>query len=57
MVAAKVDIALSKASLAADADKFLLGDIENLGKAMEHKFVVSLISSSSGWHLLIISFC
>jgi hypothetical protein len=38
MVTAKVDVALSKASLAADAEKFLLGEIENLGKAMECKF-------------------
>jgi hypothetical protein len=37
-VTAKVDIALSKASLAADAEKFLLGEIGNLGKAMECKF-------------------
>jgi hypothetical protein len=35
---AKVDVALSKASLAADADKFLLGEIESLGKAMKSKF-------------------
>jgi hypothetical protein len=38
IVTAKVDIALSKASLAADAEKFLLGEIENLVKAMECKF-------------------
>jgi hypothetical protein len=39
---AKIDVALSKASLAADAENFLLGEIENLGKAMKCKF------SSSG---------
>jgi hypothetical protein len=32
---AKVDVALSKALLASDAEKFLLGEIENFGKAME----------------------
>jgi hypothetical protein len=36
-VAAKVDVALSKASLAGDIEKFLLSEIENLGKAMECK--------------------
>jgi hypothetical protein len=47
-VTAKVDIALSKASLAADAEKFLLGEIKNLGKAMKCKFFELLICSSSG---------
>jgi hypothetical protein len=37
-VTAKVDVALSKASLAKDAEEFLLGEIENLGKAMECKY-------------------
>jgi hypothetical protein len=55
-VTAKVDVALSKASLAADAEKFLLGEIENLGKAMKCKFFTLLICSSSGWRLLIIFF-
>jgi hypothetical protein len=36
-ITAKVDVALSKALLAGDADKFLLSEIENLGKAMECK--------------------
>jgi hypothetical protein len=36
-VTTRVDVALSKASLAGDAEKFLLGEIENLGKAMECK--------------------
>jgi hypothetical protein len=39
IVTAKVDVALSKASLASDTEKFLLGEIENLGKAMECKFL------------------
>jgi hypothetical protein len=34
-VTAKVDIALSKASRAADAEKFLLEEVENLGKALK----------------------
>jgi hypothetical protein len=37
-ITAKVDVALSKASLARDAEEFLLGKIENLGKAMECKY-------------------
>jgi hypothetical protein len=36
-VTAKVDVALSKASLAGDAEKFLLSEIKNLGNAMECK--------------------
>jgi hypothetical protein len=39
MITAKVDVALSKVSLASDAEKFLLGEIKNLGKAMECKFL------------------
>jgi hypothetical protein len=35
IVTAKVNFALSKALLASDPEKFLLGEIENLGKAME----------------------
>jgi hypothetical protein len=34
-ITAKLDIALSKASRAADAEKFLLEEVENLGKAMK----------------------
>jgi hypothetical protein len=37
-ITAKVDVALSKASLARDAEEFLLGEIENLGKVMECKY-------------------
>jgi hypothetical protein len=36
-VTAKVDVALSKASRAMDAERFLLEEIENLGKAMKCK--------------------
>jgi hypothetical protein len=36
-VTAKVDVALSKASRAMDAEKFLLEEIKNLGKAMKCK--------------------
>jgi hypothetical protein len=35
VVTAKVDVALSKALLAADAEKFLLDEVENLGKALK----------------------
>jgi hypothetical protein len=34
-VTAKVDVALSRASQAADAEKFLLEEVENLGKALK----------------------
>jgi hypothetical protein len=34
-VTAKVDVALSKVSRAADAKKFLLEEVENLGKALK----------------------
>jgi hypothetical protein len=34
IVTAKVDVSLSKASWATDAEKFLLEEIKNLGKAM-----------------------
>jgi hypothetical protein len=35
VVTAKVDVALSKASHAADCEKFLLDEIENLGKSLK----------------------
>jgi hypothetical protein len=35
IVTAKVDVALSKASRATDAEKFLLEEVKNLGKAMK----------------------
>jgi hypothetical protein len=35
VVTAKVDVALSKASRATDAEKFLLEEIKNLGKTMK----------------------
>jgi hypothetical protein len=47
IVTVKVDVALSKASLVVDAEKFLLGEIENLGKVMKYKFFLLLICSSS----------
>jgi hypothetical protein len=37
VVTAKVDVALSKASHAADCVKFLLDEIENLGKSLKCK--------------------
>jgi hypothetical protein len=37
VVTAKVDVALSKASLVADAEKFLLEEVENLGKALKYE--------------------
>jgi hypothetical protein len=56
-VTAKVDVALSKALLAADAEKFLLGEIENLGKGMECKFFrardLSFFRLASSDHLLL----
>jgi hypothetical protein len=44
VVTAKVDVALSKVSLAADAEKFLLDEVENLGKALKCEFSVSFAS-------------
>jgi hypothetical protein len=35
VVTAKVDVALSKASYAADCEKFLLDEIENLGNSLQ----------------------
>jgi hypothetical protein len=35
VVTAKVDVALSKASHAADCEKFLLDEIDNLGKSLK----------------------
>jgi hypothetical protein len=56
-VTAKVDIALSKASLAANAERFLLGEIENLGKAMKCKYFctldVFLFRSAAADHLFV----
>jgi hypothetical protein len=42
-ITAKVDVAFSKASQATDAKKFLLEEIENLGKAMKCKSFEFLI--------------
>jgi hypothetical protein len=47
VVTAKVDVALSKASLAADAEKFLLDEVENLGKALKCEFSVPFAPLSS----------
>jgi hypothetical protein len=47
VVTAKVDVALSKASLAADAEKFLLDEVENLGKALKCEFLVPFAPLSS----------
>jgi hypothetical protein len=47
IVTAEVDVALSRAPLAADAN-FLLGEIENLGKVMKCKF-------SSSWSILLLA--
>jgi hypothetical protein len=38
IVTMKVDVALSKASLASPAENFHLGEIKNLGKAMKCMF-------------------
>jgi hypothetical protein len=47
-VTTKVDVALSKASRATDAEKFLLEEIKNLGKAMKYKSLELLICSVPG---------
>jgi hypothetical protein len=43
IITARVDVALSKASQATDAEKFLLEEIENLGKAMKRESFELLI--------------
>jgi hypothetical protein len=40
-VTAQVNVALSKASQAVDAERFLLGEIDNLGKAMKCTYFYS----------------
>jgi hypothetical protein len=47
IVTAKVDVALSKALQAIDAEKFLLEEIENLGKAMKCESFELLICFAS----------
>jgi hypothetical protein len=47
VVTAKVDVAILKASLAADAEKFLLDEVENLGKALKCEFSVPFAPLSS----------
>jgi hypothetical protein len=48
LVTAKVDVALSKASRAMDTEKFLLEEIENLGKAIKcESFELSICSTPS----------
>jgi hypothetical protein len=42
-VTAKADVALSKASRAANAEQFLLGEIDSLGKAMKCRYFLSLM--------------
>jgi hypothetical protein len=53
-VTAQVDVALSKASRAADAERFLLGEIDSLGKAMKCKYSI-FVMDFSGLPLLIAS--
>jgi hypothetical protein len=48
LVTAKVDVALSKASRAMDAEKFLLEEIKNLGKAIKCESFELLICSAPG---------
>jgi hypothetical protein len=46
VVTARVEVALSKASLAADAEKFLLDEVESFGKALQCEFLMSLLHCS-----------
>jgi hypothetical protein len=46
VVTAKADVALSKASRATDAEKFLLEEVENLGKALKCDFSHLLVRSA-----------
>jgi hypothetical protein len=42
-VTAQVDVSLSKASQAADAEQFLLCEIDNLGKAMKCAYFLFVV--------------
>jgi hypothetical protein len=53
-VTAQIDVALSKASRAADAERLLLGEIDRLGKAMKCKYSI-FVMDFSGLPLLIAS--
>jgi hypothetical protein len=53
-ITAQVDVARSKASRAADAEWYLIGEVENLGKAMKCKYP-SVVESSLCLFLLNIS--
>jgi hypothetical protein len=53
-VTAQVDVARSKASRAADAERYLIGEVENLAKAMKCKYP-SVVESSLSLFLLNIS--
>jgi hypothetical protein len=57
IVTAKVDVALSKASRATDAKKFLLEEIENLGKSLkcESFELFGLLCGSNLWNLTFFS--
>jgi hypothetical protein len=53
-IAAQVDVACLKASRAADAEQYLIGEVENLGKAMKCKYP-SVVESSLCLFLLNLS--
>jgi hypothetical protein len=53
-ITAQVDVALSKASWATDAELFLLGEIDSPGKAMKFKYSL-FVMYFSGLLLLIAS--
>jgi hypothetical protein len=44
-VTAQVDVARSKASRATDAERYLLGEIDSLGKAMKCKYSIFVMGS------------
>jgi hypothetical protein len=56
-VTAKVDVAQSKASRATDAEKFLLEEVKNLGKALkcESFEIFQPLCSMSLWNLTLFS--
>jgi hypothetical protein len=56
-VTAKVDVALSKASRATDAEKFLLEEVENLGKSLKYESfnLFGLLCYLSLWNLTFFS--
>jgi hypothetical protein len=53
-ITAQIDVARSKASQAADVERYPLSEIHNLGKSMKCKYFL-VVDSSFRLHMLIVS--